>query len=120
VTSAQRDIGDVLITRENEAFLAQQEFGADKFDIVTPSLSILGEPAVALVDGNADAKGSRKVAEAFLAHLFKPETQALIAKYGYRPAYPQHVAAADLRRFPQLDLAKLDEQFGRWAPAQKK
>jgi sulfate/thiosulfate-binding protein len=120
VTFAQRGIGDVLITWENEAFLAQQEFGADKFEIVTPSLSILAEPAVALVDGNVDAKGSRKVAEAFLAYLFKPETQALIAKFGYRPAYPQQAAAADLKRFPKIELVKIDQQFGGWPAAQKK
>lgn len=120
VTFAQRGIGDVLITWENEAFLAQQEFGADKFEIVTPSLSILAEPAVALVDGNVDAKGSRKVAEAFLAYLFKPETQALIAKFGYRPAYPQQAAAADLKRFPKIELVRIDQQFGGWPAAQKK
>ncbi len=120
VTFAQRAIGDVLITWENEAFLALQEFGADKFEIVTPSLSILAEPAVALVDGNVDAKGSRKVAEAYLAYLFKPETQALIAKFGYRPAYPQHAAAADLKRFPKIELVKIDQQFGGWPAAQKK
>jgi sulfate/thiosulfate transport system substrate-binding protein len=120
VTFAQRGIGDVLITWENEAFLALQEFGADKFEIVTPSLSILAEPAVALVDGNVDAKGSRKVAEAYLAYLFKPETQALIAKFGYRPAYPQHAAAADLKRFPKIELVKIDQQFGGWPAAQKK
>ncbi|MGE5387445.1 MAG: sulfate ABC transporter substrate-binding protein, partial [Hyphomicrobiales bacterium] len=117
VTFAQRGIGDVLITWENEAFLALQEFGADKFEIVTPSLSILAEPAVALVDGNVDAKGSRKVAEAYLAYLFKPETQALIAKFGYRPAYPQHAAAADLKRFPKIELVKIDQQFGGWLAA---
>jgi sulfate adenylyltransferase subunit 1/sulfate transport system substrate-binding protein len=120
VTFAQRGIGDVLITWENEAFLALQEFGVDKFEIVAPSLSILAEPAVALVDGNVDAKGSRKVAEAYLAYLFKPETQALIAKFGYRPAYPQHAAAADLKRFPKIELVKIDQQFGGWPAAQKK
>jgi sulfate/thiosulfate-binding protein len=120
VTFAQRGIGDVLIAWENEAFLALQEFGVDKFEIVAPSLSILAEPAVALVDGNVDAKGARKVAEAFLAYLFKPETQALIAKFGYRPAFPQHVAAADLKRFSKIELVKIDQQFGGWPAAQKK
>ena len=120
VTFAQRGIGDVLIAWENEAFLAQQEFGADKFEIVTPSMSILAEPAVALVDGNVDAKGTRKVAEGFLAYLFKPETQALIAKFGYRPAFPQHAAAADLKRFKKIVLVKIDKQFGGWPSAQKK
>jgi sulfate/thiosulfate transport system substrate-binding protein len=120
VTFAQRGIGDALITWENEAFLAQQEFGADKLEIVTPSLSILAEPAVALVDGNVDAKGTRKVAEAFLAYLFKPETQALIGKYGYRPAFPQYAASADLKRFPKIELVTINEKFGGWPAAQKK
>jgi sulfate/thiosulfate-binding protein len=120
VTFAQRGIGDVLITWENEAFLAQQEFGADKFEIVTPSLSILAEPAVALVDGNVDAKGSRKAAEAFLDYLFKPETQALIAKFGYRPAFPKYAAASDLKRFSKVELVTIGEGFGGWPAAQKK
>lgn len=120
MTFAQRAIGDVLITWENEAFLAQQEFGADRFEIITPSLSILAEPAVALVDGNADAKGTRKVAEAFLSYLFKPEAQALIAKFGYRPAYPQLANPTDLKRFPKIDLVRIDQQFGGWPAAQKK
>ncbi|BDV33390.1 sulfate ABC transporter substrate-binding protein [Methylocystis iwaonis] len=120
VTFAQRGIGDVLIAWENEAFLALQEFGADKFEIVTPSISILAEPAVSLVDGNVDAKGTRKPAEAFLAFLFEPATQATIAKYGYRPAYPQHAAKEDLRRFAKIDLVTIDKQFGGWPAAQKK
>lgn len=120
MTFAQRGIGDVLITWENEAFLAQQEFGADKVEIVTPSLSILAEPAVALVDGNVDAKGTRKVAEAFLTYLFKPEAQALIAKYGYRPAYPKLANPSDLGRFPKIELVTINQQFGGWPTAQKK
>jgi sulfate/thiosulfate transport system substrate-binding protein len=120
VTFAQRGIGDVLITWENEAFLARQEFGADKFEIVTPSLSILAEPAVALVDGNVDARGTRAVAEAFLAYLFKPETQALVAKFGYRPAYAEFAAKDDLKRFPKIDLVSIDKNFGGWPAAQKK
>jgi sulfate/thiosulfate-binding protein len=120
VTFAQRGIGDVLIAWENEAFLALQEFGSDKFEIVTPSISILAEPAVSLVDGNVDAKGTRKPAEAFLAFLFEPATQATIAKYGYRPAYPQDAAKEDLRRFAKIDLVTIDKQFGGWPAAQKK
>jgi sulfate/thiosulfate-binding protein len=119
-TFAQRGIGDALITWENEAFLAIQEFGADKFEIVTPSVSILAEPAVALVDGNVDAKGTRRVAEAFLANLFKPETQALIAKFGYRPAFPQYAAKEDLKRFGKTELVTIDKTFGGWPAAQKK
>ncbi|WP_457797874.1 sulfate ABC transporter substrate-binding protein [Methylocystis sp. S23] len=120
VTFAQRGIGDALITWENEAFLALAEFGADKFEIVTPSVSILAEPAVALVDGNADAKGTRKLAEAFLAYLFKPETQALVAKYGYRPAFPERAAKKDLARFARIELVTIDKTFGGWPEAQKK
>lgn len=120
VTFAQRGIGDALITWENEAFLAQQEFGANAFEIVTPSLSILAEPAVALVDGNVDAKGTRKVAEAYLDNLFKPETQALIARFGYRPAYPQHADPSDLKKFQKIELVTIDRQFGGWPAAQKK
>jgi sulfate/thiosulfate-binding protein len=120
VTFAQRGIGDVLIAWENEAFLALQEFGADKFEIVTPSISILAEPAVALVDGNVDAKGTRKVAEEYLNYLFKPATQATIAKFFYRPAYPQHAAKDDLKRFQKIDLVAIDKEFGGWPAAQKK
>ncbi len=120
MTFAQRGIGDVLIAWENEAFLALQEFGADKFEIVTPSLSILAEPAVALVDGNVDAKGTRKLAEAYLAYLFEPATQATIARFGYRPAYPQYAAKEDLKRFHKVELVTIDKQFGGWAAAQKK
>ncbi len=120
VTFAQRGIGDVLIAWENEAFLALQEFGSDKFEIITPSLSILAEPAVALVDGNVDAKGTRKLAEAFLDHLFKPETQAMVARFGYRPAYPQYAAKEDLKRFANIELVTIDRDFGGWPAAQKK
>jgi sulfate/thiosulfate-binding protein len=119
VTFAQRGIGDALITWENEAFLAIEEFG-DKFEIITPSISILAEPAVALVDGNVDAKGTRKVAEAFLTHLFKPETQALVARFGYRPAYPEYAAKQDLKRFAKTELVTIDKTFGGWPAAQKK
>jgi sulfate/thiosulfate-binding protein len=120
VTFAQRGIGDVLIAWENEAFLAIDEFGKDKFEIVTPSLSILAEPAVAVVDGNVDAKGTRKAAEAYLKFLFTPAAQAIIAKYGYRPAFPEHAAKDDLKRFPNIELVTIDTQFGGWAAAQKK
>jgi sulfate/thiosulfate transport system substrate-binding protein len=119
-TFAQRGIGDALITWENEAFLALEEFGPDKFEIVVPSLSILAEPTVALVDGNVDAKGSRKAAEAYLDFLYSPAAQALIAKYGYRPALPQHAAKDDLGRFHKLELVTIDQRFGGWPAAQKK
>jgi sulfate/thiosulfate transport system substrate-binding protein len=119
VSFAQRDIGDVLIAWENEAFLSQGEFGADKFDIVVPPLSILAEPPVALVDGNVDAKGTRKEAEAYLAFLYTPEAQKIIAKNFYRPLDEKAADPADLARFPKIELLKIDDPiFGGWAKAQ--
>jgi sulfate/thiosulfate-binding protein len=120
VTFAQRGIGDVLVAWENEAFLAQEEFGKGKFEIVAPSQSILAEPAVAIVDGNVDAKGTRKVAEAYLNFLFTPAAQAIIAKRYYRPAHPEYAAKEDLERFPKVELITIDKTFGGWAAAQKK
>jgi sulfate/thiosulfate-binding protein len=117
-TFAQRGIGDVLLAWENEAFLAQQELGPDQFEIVVPSLSILAEPPVALVDRNVDRRGTRKVAEAYLAFLYSPEGQRLAAKHYYRPREPQHAAAADIARFPTLELVTIDGAFGSWAQAQ--
>jgi sulfate/thiosulfate transport system substrate-binding protein len=117
-TFAQREIGDVLIAWENDAFLAINEFGADKFDIVVPSLSILAEPPVAIVDQNAEAKGNADLAKAYLDFLYTPRGQALIAKNYLRP---QDVSAADpkdLARFPKLDLVTIDNDFGGWAKAQ--
>ena len=118
ITFAQRGIGDVLIAWENDAFLAFEEFGKDKFEIVTPSLSILAEPPVALVDGNADAKGTRKQAEAYLNYLYTPAAQAIIAKNYFRPSDPSAAAKEDLARFPKLDLITVDDAFGGWKKAQ--
>jgi sulfate/thiosulfate transport system substrate-binding protein len=117
-TFAQREIGDVLITWENEAFLVLDEFGKDKFDIITPSLSIKAEPPVAVVDGNVDAKGTRKQAEAYLQFLYSPVGQKLAAKFHYRPADPTHADPADLALFPQIELVTIDGAFGGWATAQ--
>jgi sulfate/thiosulfate-binding protein len=118
-TFANRAIGDVLIAWENEAYLVLQELGADKFEIVTPSLSILAEPTVALVDGNVDLQ-KRKAAEAYLDFLYTPEAQAAIARHYYRPVRPQYAAKADLDRLPQLKLVTIDKDFGGWEAAQKK
>jgi len=96
-TFAQRGLGDVLIAWENEAFLAMNEFGKDKFEIIVPSESVKAEPPVALVDGNVDSKGTRKAAEAYLKYLYEPEAQAIIAKNYYRPV---NAAAADPRTWP--------------------
>ena len=116
-TFAQRGLGDVLLSWENEAFLVLNEFGADKFDIVVPSKSILAEPPVALVDGNVDAKGTRKVAEAYLEYLYSAEGQALAAKHFYRPVKPELAAADDVARFPKIELFGIG-RFGGWTQAQ--
>ncbi|MEQ1936865.1 sulfate ABC transporter substrate-binding protein [Mesorhizobium sp. CN5-321] len=116
-TFAQRGLGDVLLAWENEAFLALDELGPDKFDIVVPSVSIKAEPPVALVDGNVDAKGTRKVAEAYLQYLYSDEGQKIAAKHYYRPFKPEAADLADLKRFPDLKLATIDE-FGGWKKAQ--
>ncbi len=120
ITFAQRGLGDVLIAWENDAFLAFQEFGKDQFEIVAPSLSILAEPPVALVDGNVDAKGTRKVAEAYLNYLYTPEAQKLIAKNYLRPATPEAADKDDLARFPKIELITVDQTFGGWKAAQAK
>jgi sulfate transport system substrate-binding protein len=117
-TFAQRGLGDVLISWENEAFLVLEEFGKDKYEIVVPSKSILAEPPVALVDGNVDAKGSRKAAQAYLQFLYSPEGQALAAKHYYRPRQPEHASLEDIARFPKLALVTIDDRFGGWAKAQ--
>lgn len=118
-TFAQRGIGDVLISWENEAFLVQKEFGAENFDIVVPSLSILAEPPVAVVEGNAKAKGNLDVAEAYLKFLYTPEGQKLAAKNFFRPVDPSAADPADLARFPKLELVSIDKDFGGWSQAQK-
>jgi sulfate/thiosulfate-binding protein len=117
-TFAQRGLGDVLVTWENEAHLALAEFGAGKFDIVTPAISMLAEPAVALIDANVDAKRTRAAAEAYLRFLYTPKAQAIIARHHYRPREPQHAAPADIARMPKLDLMTIDAAFGGWGEAQ--
>lgn len=120
-TFAQRGIGDVLLAWENEAFLALDELGADKFEIVVPSLSIKAEPPVAVVDEVVDAKGTRKAAEAYLNFLYTPEAQKLIAHNYYRPSDPKSADAKDLARFPDVKLVSIDDPlFGGWAKAQPK
>ena len=120
-TFAQRGIGDVLLAWENEAFLALNELGADQFEIVVPSLSIKAEPPVAVVDDVVDAKGTRKVAEAYLNFLYTPEAQKLIAHNYYRPSDPKSADRKDLARFPDVKLVSIDDPlFGGWAKAQPK
>ena len=119
VTFAEREQGDVLLAWENEAYLALDEFGADNFDIVFPPQSILAEPPVAVVDANVDAKGTRKVAEAYLNYLYSAEGQTLAAKHHYRPSKPELVPADELQKLPELKLVSIDDPiFGGWAKAQ--
>ena len=120
-TFAQRGIGDVLLAWENEAFLAIDELGADKFEIVVPSLSIKAEPPVTVVDKVVDAKGTHKVAEAYLNFLYTPEAQKLIAHHYYRPSDPKSADPKDLARFVDVKLVSIDDPlFGGWAGAQPK
>ena len=117
ITFAQRDIGDVLLTWENEAHLALNEFGADKFEIVTPPLSILAEPPVAVVDKVAKRHGTLTVAKAYLEYLYSDEGQEIAAKNFYRPRNPA-IAKKYAANFAQLKLVTLDREFGSWAKAQ--
>ncbi|HEX7069740.1 MAG TPA: sulfate ABC transporter substrate-binding protein [Rhodothermales bacterium] len=118
-TFVQRQIGDVLLAWENEAFLAIEELGPDKVDIVVPSMSILAEPPVTVVDKNVEKHGTREVAEAYLQYLYSPEGQRIAARHYYRPVYPEHADPADLARFPELDLVTIDSIFGGWDQAQR-
>jgi len=119
ISFAQRGIGDVLIAWENEAYLVLQEFGADKFEIVSPPRSILAEPPVAVVEANAKAHGAEKVAHAYLDFLYTKPAQAIIAKNFYRPAHPEFAATEDLARLPKIEFFTVDKTFGGWANAQK-
>lgn len=117
-TFTERGIGDVLITWENEAFLALKELGADKYQIVVPSLSILAEPPVTVVDKNVDKHGTRKVAEAYLGYLYSAEGQEIAAKNFYRPI-DEKIAKKYAKQFPKLNLITIDKAFGGWTKAQK-
>jgi sulfate/thiosulfate-binding protein len=117
-TFVQRGIGDVLVAWENEAFLAVKELGVEKFEIVVPSLSILAEPPVAVVDKVVDKKGTRAAAQAYLEFLYSADGQALAAKHYYRPRDKATLAKAKVR-FPDLTLVTIDDTFGGWASAQK-
>ncbi len=119
ITFVRRNIGDVFLSWENEAFLAVKEFGPDKVEIVVPSVSILAEPSVAVVDKVVDKRGTRAAAEEYLHFLYSNEGQSIAAKHYYRPRNPE-AAAKNKERFPQLALFTIDEVFGGWATAQKK
>ena len=116
-TFVERRLGDVLIAWENEALLARESFGADSFEIVVPSSSILAEPPVALVDGVARRKGTTVVASEYLKHLYSPAAQELVARHYYRPA-DAAVLAKHAAQFPKLKLFTISEKFGGWAKAQ--
>jgi sulfate transport system substrate-binding protein len=116
-TFVQRGIGDVLLAWENEAYLALKEFGADKFEIVTPSLSILAEPPVAVVDTVAARHGTTEVAKAYLEYLYSPEGQEIAGKNFYRPRDPK-IAEKYASTFGKVTLVTIDEAFGGWKKAQ--
>jgi sulfate transport system substrate-binding protein len=118
ITFVQRGVGDVLLAWENEAFLAQKEFGADKFEIVAPSISILAEPSVSVVDKVADRKGTRAVAEAYLQYLYSDEGQDIAGRNFYRPTADK-AKAKFTAQFPKLKLFTIDEAFGGWTLADK-
>jgi sulfate/thiosulfate-binding protein len=117
-TFVQREIGDVAISWENEAFLAIKEFGADKFEIVVPSISILAEPTVTVVDKVAKKKGTEEVAKAYLEYLYSDEGQDIAGRNFYRPRN-ETIAAKYANVFPKLELITIDDTFGGWTKAQK-
>lgn len=118
-TFVERGIGDVLITWENEAYLSVNELGVDKFNIIVPSLSILAEPPVAVVDKVVDKKGTREVSEAYLEHLYSKEGQEIAAKNYYRPI-DKEIAEKYKNKFKEVKLVTVDDIFGGWQNAQKK
>jgi sulfate transport system substrate-binding protein len=118
-TFVQRGIGDVFISWENEAFLAQKEFPG-KFDIIVPSVSLRAEPPVAVVIGNTEKHGTTKIANAYLKYLYSPIGQKLAAKHYYRPIKPDYADKEDLKRFPPVKLYTIDDLFGGWRKAQPK
>jgi len=117
-TFTERGIGDVLISWENEAYLAVKELGPQKFEIVTPALSILAEPPVAVVDKVVDKRGTRKLAEAYLSYLYSPEGQDIAGRHYYRPRDAK-VAAKYAKQFAPTQLITVDDVFGGWRAAQK-
>ncbi len=117
-TFVERGIGDVLISWENEAYLAVNELGPDQFEIVAPSLSILAEPPVAVVDRNVDRRGTRKMAEEYLKFLYTEQGQEIAVRHYYRPRL-ESVSRKYAGQFPSIDLFTVDEVFGGWQKAQK-
>jgi sulfate transport system substrate-binding protein len=118
-TFVQRGIGDLVISWENEALLAVERVGGDRFEIVVPSTSILTEPPVAVVDAVVDRRGTRAVAEGYLEYLYSEQGQEIAAKHFYRPRLPT-VAAKHAARFPEVGLVTIDEALGGWQAAQRR
>jgi sulfate/thiosulfate transport system substrate-binding protein len=118
ITFAQKEIGDVLLAWENEAFLAKREFGEDKFETVIPSSSVLAEPPVAVVEKVAERRGTTEVAKAYLEYLYSDQGQEIAGRNYYRPRNPR-IAAKYASVFPKLDLFTVDQVFGGWTQAQK-
>ena len=118
ITFVQRNVGDVLLAWENEAFLALKEFGADKFQVIVPSISILAEPTVTVVDKNVDKKGTRAVATAYLDYLYSDEGQDIAGRNHYRPT-GEKAKAKYASQFPKLTLFTIDQGFGGWTQANK-
>jgi sulfate/thiosulfate-binding protein len=120
ITFVQREMGDVLLAWENEAFLAITKLGPDKFDIVTPSISILAEPSVTIVDNVVDRKKTREIATEYLKYLYSPKGQELAAKYYYRPAHPELIKDKKLTKFfAKMELFRVDTVFKSWQNAEK-
>ncbi|MDT8372198.1 MAG: sulfate ABC transporter substrate-binding protein [Gammaproteobacteria bacterium] len=118
-TFVQRGIGDVLLAWENEAFLAVNELGPEEFELIVPSVSILAEPPVTVVDKIAEIHGVKDAAEAYLAYLYSPTAQRLAAKHYYRPVLPALADSKDVARFPKVNTFTVNEKFGNWQNAQK-
>ncbi len=119
-TFIKNNIGDVLLAWENEAFLVQKDFGAGEVEIVTPSLSILAEPPVAVIEKVAEKRGTKEVALGYLNHLYSPHGQQLAAKHYFRPSIPESISAEQRKQFVEVNLFKINEVFGSWKEAQKK
>lgn len=117
-TFLQREVGDVLLTWENEAFLAVREAGEENVEIIVPSLSILAEPPVAVVSSVTEKHGTTEIAEAYLQHLYSPQGQQLAAKHFFRPSAPETLSPEERARFAELELFRVDDVFGGWRKAQ--
>ena len=118
-TFIQREIGDVLLTWENEAFLALKDSSGSNVEVVVPSISILAEPPVAVVEEVAKKHGTLDAAKAYLQHLYSPEGQQLAAKHFFRPVLQEHVSEEQKNQFAKVELFRIDDLFGSWADAQK-